>query len=101
MPSLATTAQQSVFTQLLYRSGEDVTFRDVAVKALINRAGPKPGARLPANVALQTGAVIQFPATVSKPIPGEVVTDDQSINHTIGEVKFLGFCWECQCETNV
>lgn len=89
------------FNALLKSNGEVVTFRDKQVRALVNRTGPKPSARIPANIALQNGAVIQFPSAMAKPNLGEIIFDVKDIKHEIGSVKYLGHCWECECETNV
>lgn len=90
--------QVTAFAQLLRIRGENVTFRGVTVRALIDRT-PKAG-NPPGNIEVTTqrGSVVQLPLTVSAPEQGDVITDGHSIKHRVLYARHIGHCWNCECE---
>lgn len=94
-----TNLQVIAFTRLLATNGENVTFRGKTVRALVNRLGNQfnKNSRMPTEAKVPTGAIIQFPITVSEPSIGEDWTDSIGKTHSIQAVNYLRHCWECQC----
>lgn len=92
--------QVIAFNQLLRFNGENVTFRNATVRALINRtpkANNPPGE---VHISSKIGSVIQLPLTVAAPAVGDFVTDAFSLTHTFKTVSHFGHCWNCECEVS-
>jgi hypothetical protein len=96
---LSANTDELVFESLLEIRGEVVTFRDEQTRALINRL---PAAKNPPgtiDISTLVGSVVQL-AKDANPIQGESIKDCAGFAHRFLSIRFLGFCWECVCETS-
>lgn len=79
-------------------AGETVTFRSASVSAHINREagdGTEPPGSI--NSSTREEVIVLFAATVSEPIPGEIITTSGSEKLRIEHVRNLGYGWSCRC----
>lgn len=89
--------QTRAFEQLLRFNGEDVTFREKTVRALVQKYNEKTN-NPPGNIEVSTrrGATIQMSRSVPEPEKDDIITDADGDKHTLNFVQKLPQCWHCE-----
>jgi hypothetical protein len=86
------------FLALIRTNGETLTFRLAAIRALVNRLPERGQPKGMQDAGTEDGSVIQIANTFTEPKRGEIFTDSKSFSHRVEKTKFLGHCWNCECE---
>lgn len=98
----ADTELNAAFGELLEISGDALTFRGLAVSAVIDRVKyPEPGDKRVPDLATRASSRIEIlkPAVASAPKAGEVFTEG-STRHRIQRVTDTGATYISECEVS-